>query len=362
MNIMKVMVGMSGGIDSAVTAYLLKEQGYDVKAITMLLGKGNAQLKDAKKTNYCFAPNKDEELKKVKEICEKLDIESILLDLSSNFEDTVLQNFKDEYLNGRTPNPCVWCNSKIKFKAMLEEAEKQGIEFDKFATGHYARIIKKNGRYCLYRGKDLRKDQSYFLYRLNQDQLSKVLFPLGDYVKDEVRAIDVKLGFHQEEQTESQDFYDGDYTELLNVESKEGNIVDRSGKILGKHKGLFHYTIGQRKGLGIAAERPLYVLELDTFNNEVVVGFQEQTFNNIVEAKNIVWGSRLSVKNEKLDAKIRSTGYPSKATVSSYVDENGDEVLVAKFEEPIQAATVGQSLVIYDGDEVVAGGIISSAK
>ena len=359
---MKIMVGMSGGIDSAVTAYLLKEKGYDVKAITMLLGKGNSQLKNAKKTNYCFAPNKEDELKKVKEICDKLGIESILLDLSSNFENTVLQNFKDEYLNGRTPNPCVWCNAKIKFKAMLEEAEKQGIEFDKFATGHYARIIEKNGRYCLYRGKDLRKDQSYFLYRLTQEQLSKVLFPLGDYVKDEVRAIDVELGFHKEEQTESQDFYDGDYTELLNVESKEGNIVNKEGKILGKHKGLFHYTIGQRKGLGIAADRPLYVLELNTFKNEVVVGYQEDTFNNIVEAKDIVWGSRESIDEEKLDAKIRSTGLPSKATVSTYIDTDGKQVLVAKFDEPIQAATLGQSLVIYDGDEVVAGGIISNTK
>ncbi len=356
---MKVLVGMSGGIDSAVAAYLLKEAGHDVKAITMLLGKGNEQLQGSSKTNYCFAPNKDEELKKVKEICEKLEIESILLDLSKNFTDTVLQNFKDEYLNGRTPNPCVWCNSKIKFKAMLDEARNQGIVFDKFATGHYARIIEKDGRFCLYRGKDLKKDQSYFLYRLTQEQLSQVLFPLGELIKDEVRKIDTKLGFHEEEQTESQDFYDGDYTELLNVENKEGNIVDKSGKILGKHKGLFHYTIGQRKGLGIAAPRPLYVLELNTKTNEVVVGYQESTYNKIVEATNIVWGSKPSINNEHLEAKIRSTGYPSKALVSSYVDKEGNQILKAEFDEEIQAATLGQSLVIYDGDEVVAGGIIS---
>lgn len=359
---MKVIVGMSGGIDSSVAAYLLIEQGYDVKAITMILGNSNQALNTTSKTNYCFAPNKEDELKKVKEICDKLDIESIFLDLSTNFQNTVLKNFKDEYLNGRTPNPCVWCNSKIKFKAMLDEAIKNNIEFDKFATGHYSRIIEKNNRYCLYRGKDLKKDQSYFLYRLTQEQLSKVLFPLGDLTKEEVRAIDVKLGFHKEEQTESQDFYDGDYTELLNVENKEGNIVDQEGNILGKHKGLFHYTIGQRKGLGIAAERPLYVLKLDTNKNEVVVGFQEATYNTIVEATDIVWGSREHVKNEKLEAKIRSTGYPLKALVNSYFNEEGNEVLLAEFEEPIQAATIGQSLVIYDGDEVVGGGIISSTK
>ncbi|MDC7244024.1 MAG: tRNA 2-thiouridine(34) synthase MnmA [Pleomorphochaeta sp.] len=357
---MKVLVGMSGGIDSSVTAYLLKNAGYDVKAITMLLGQGNSELKDAKKTNYCFAPNKDEEIKKVKEICEKLEIESIILDLSKDFSDTVLQNFKDEYLSGRTPNPCVWCNSKIKFKAMLDEARNSGIEFDKFATGHYARIIEKNGRFCLYRGKDLKKDQSYFLYRLTQEQLSQIIFPLGELNKDEVRAIDVELGFHKEEQTESQDFYDGDYTELLNVESKVGNIVDKDGNILGKHKGLFNYTIGQRKGLGIAAERPLYVLELDTVRNEVVVGFQEATYNNVVEAKDIVWGSRTELNKEKLQAKIRSTGYPSSVIASSYLNENGEMVLRCEFEEKIQAATLGQSLVIYDGDEIVAGGIISN--
>jgi tRNA-specific 2-thiouridylase len=359
---MKVIVGMSGGIDSAVAAYLLKEQGYDVKAITMILGKGNKTLADTKKNNYCFAPNKQEELNKVKEICEKLDMKSILLDLSTNFENTVLKNFKDEYLSGRTPNPCVWCNSKIKFKAMLEEAEKLNIEFDKFATGHYSRIIEKNNRYCLYRAKDLNKDQSYFLYRLTQEQLSRVLFPLGNLTKPEVRAIDVKLGFHKQEQTESQDFYDGDYTELLNVESKEGDIVNQDGKILGKHKGLFHYTIGQRKGLGIAADRPLYVLKLDTLKNEVVVGYQECTYNKIVEAKDIVWGSRISVDSEMLEAKIRSTGYPLKALVSTRTEENGEQVLIAEFEEPIQAATVGQSLVIYDRDELVAGGIICAAK
>ncbi len=356
---MKVLLGMSGGIDSSVSGYLLKKNGHDVTAVTMLLGQGNEQIKNAKKTNYCFAPNKEEELNKVKEVCEKLDIKSVVLDLSNEFSSTILQNFKDEYLNGRTPNPCIWCNSIIKFKAMIDEARKSGLEFDKFATGHYARIVDKNGRFCILRAKDLKKDQSYFLYRLNQEQLSQIIFPLGDLTKDEVRAIDVANGFHKEEQTESQDFYDGDYTELLNVESKEGNIVDRDGNVLGKHKGLFHYTIGQRKGLGIAAPKPLYVLELDTINNEVVVGYQEATYNKIVEAKNIVWGARCELNNEKLQAKIRSTGYPSPVIASSYIDEDGNTILSCEFEEPIQAATLGQSLVVYDGDEIVVGGIIS---
>lgn len=359
---MKILLGMSGGIDSAVSAFLLKEAGHQVSAVTMLLGQGKDQLQNARKTNYCFAPNKEEELNKVKELCEKLDIESTILDLSDTFSSTILQNFKDEYLNGRTPNPCVWCNSIIKFKAMIEAARESGLEFDKYATGHYARIVEKNGRYCLYRAKDLKKDQSYFLYRLTQEQLSQIIFPLGELTKDEVRVIDVANGFHKEEQTESQDFYDGDYTELLNVKSEEGNIVDKEGNILGKHNGLFHYTIGQRKGLGIAAPRPLYVLELNTVNNEVVVGYQESTYNKIVEAKNIVWGSRLELNNEKLQAKIRSTGYPSNVIASSYIDEDGEMVLRCEFEEAIQAATLGQSLVVYDGDEIVVGGIISKTS
>lgn len=361
---MKVLVGMSGGIDSAVTAYLMKEAGHEVQGVTMLLGNNDSsKLSNPEGKNYCFAPNKEEDLEKVDFLCKKLGIEHIIVDLSKDFENTVLQNFKDEYLNGRTPNPCVWCNVKVKFGAMIEAAKKAGLVFDKFATGHYANIIEENGRYVLKRAKDAKKDQSYFLYRLTQEQLSNTLFPLGPYTKAEIKAIDVREGFHKEEQTESQDFYDGDYTELLNVEAEPGNIVDRDGNILGKHHGLFHYTIGQRKGLGIAAPKPLYVLELNTKTNEVVVGYKDETYNVVVEAKQVVWGSYSSIDNERfMQVKIRSTGSPVEAKVSSYKDKNGEDVLVASFDVPIQAATQGQSLVIYEDDKVVAGGIISLTK
>jgi tRNA-specific 2-thiouridylase len=360
---MKVLVGMSGGIDSSVVAYLLKQKGYEVAGVTMLLGNNeSSMIANPQGTNYCFAPNKDEDIKKVKEICAKLDIPHTIVDISSTFEETVLSNFKNEYLNGRTPNPCVWCNVKVKFGAMVDAARAAGLEFDKFATGHYARILEENGRFFIKRAADQKKDQSYFLYRVNQEQLSNTLFYLGDYQKSEIRAIDVAQGFHDEEQTESQDFYGGDYTDLLGVEGVPGDIVDRDGKILGKHNGLFHYTIGQRKGLGIAAPQPLYVLELDTTKNEVIVGYKEDTYYTEVEATQVVWSKVTSLEEGLYEVKIRSTGLPIQATVSSYKNEDGEDVLKAVFDPPIQAATEGQSLVIYQDDCVMAGGIINKTK
>lgn len=360
---MKVLVGMSGGIDSAVSAYLLKQKGYEVIAVTMLLGNSeSSKIANPMGTNYCFAPNKEEELVKVKQLCKKMDIEHTIVDISSTFEETVLSNFKNEYLNGRTPNPCVWCNVKIKFGAMVDAARNAGLEFDKFATGHYASIIEENGRYFIRRAKDQKKDQSYFLYRVTQKQLASTIFPLGNYIKDDIRAIDVEQGFHEEEQSESQDFFDGDYADLLNVEAKPGNIVNKEGKILGKHNGLFHYTIGQRKGLGIAAPNPLYVLKLDTDKNEVIVGYKDETFNVEVEANQVVWQKYATLENGIYAVKIRSTGLPVKARVESYKGEDGEDRLKAIFDPPIQAATQGQSLVVYQDDDIICGGIINKTK
>jgi tRNA-specific 2-thiouridylase len=360
---MKVLVGMSGGIDSAVSAYLLKQKGYEVSAVTMLLGNGkSSKIANPLGTNYCFAPNKEEELDKVRELCKAMDIKHTIVDISSTFEDTILSNFKSEYLNGRTPNPCVWCNVKIKFGAMVDAARKAGLEFDKFATGHYSKIIEDNGRFFIRRAKDQNKDQSYFLYRLTQQQLSSTIFPLGNFNKDEIRAIDVEQGFHKEEQTESQDFFDGDYADLLNVEARPGNIVDCDGKVLGKHNGLFHYTIGQRKGLGIAAANPLYVLKLDTATNEVVVGFKDETYNVEVEANQVVWQKYTTIDDGIYAVKIRSTGSPVNAKIESFKSDDGEQHLRAIFDPPIQAATQGQSLVVYRDDDIICGGIINKTK
>jgi len=352
---MRVLVGMSGGIDSAVAAYLLKEQGHEVVGVTMTIWSNRSDLPAPRVANSCFAPDKTEDLKKIKAICSKLGIEHQTLELSDQFEQVVLHNFTTEYMGGKTPNPCVWCNSKIKFGAMVDFAREKGLQFDKFATGHYARIVEKGGRYAVSRAVDLKKDQSYFLYRLTQEQLATTLFPLGGMHKDEVRIIDEEQELHSVHEQESQDFYGGDYTDLLDVNNQEGNIVDLDGNVLGRHEGIWHYTIGQRKGLGLAAEKPLYVLALRADTNEVVVGFVEHTYQRSVTAGNLVWGLSDHLAGEvALQAKIRSTGAPAPARAR----QNEDGTVTAIFDSEVQAATLGQSLVLYDGPVILCGGII----
>jgi len=355
----KVLVGMSGGIDSSVVAYLLKEKGYDVQGITMTMWNDHIPFRGDPHKDACFSPGEVEDVEKAKEICAKLGIPHTTLDVSAVYESVVLDNFRHEYLNGRTPNPCVWCNQKIKFGALVDYAREAGIEFDYFATGHYARIEKKGDRYCLKRGVDPRKDQSYFLYRLSQKQLSGILFPLGEMEKTQTKEIDHILGFHPVEQTESQDFYSGHYSDLLDVKPTPGNIVDTEGNILGQHDGIWNYTVGQRKGLGISAPRPLYVLSLDPKRNEVVVGYEEMTANTSVTASQINWVSITSFEDGlEAQAKIRSTGNP----VPCKVFNAQDGTVKAVFSVPVKAATCGQSLVVYDGPYVLFGGIIDKVE
>ncbi len=366
---MRILVGMSGGIDSSVVALLLKEQGHDVVGVTMTIWKeDNPTAKrlleinggNAPKMNSCYSPDKQEDIAATKEICRKIGIEHVVLDCSELYERTVLRNFRDEYLDGRTPNPCVWCNALVKFGALVDFARESGLVFDRFATGHYAQVLfnPATGRYGLRRPVDLPKDQTYFLYRLSQKQLSTVMFPLGGMTKEEVRKIDVAHGFHREGMDESQDFYGGDYSDLLGVDSEKGNIVDTEGHMLGTHEGVWHYTIGQRRGLGVAASRPLYVLALRPQKNEVVVGYEEETYQQTVQADQVVWGSVPSIDaDRRVMAKIRSTGQPKEAT-ARMLDGGRLEVV---FDEPVKAATPGQSLVVYDDDVVLCGGIIEAA-
>lgn len=357
---MKVLVGLSGGVDSSVAALMLKEQGHEVIGATMSIwGKDGVYKKISEKIpvkshGACLGPSEKEDIEAAREVAKFLGIDFYVFDCAQQYEEIVLKNFKEEYLSGRTPNPCVWCNALIKFELLPNLAKANGIEFDKFATGHYARIEKdSDGQYLLKTAKDTKKDQSYFLYRLKQEQLKNILLPLGDYTKEEIRKYALQKGLKVADKPDSQDFYEGDYNELLEIEEKEGNIVDENGKILGKHKGFWNFTTGQRKGLRVSSDKPLYVLKLRKDTNEVVVGEKSSNMKSGLIANKL---NHLSVPRMPFEcqAKIRSSQIPQKVMVSYCSFDN----IKVDFENMQSAVSLGQSVVLYDYGIVLGGGII----
>jgi len=345
MNDKRVMVGMSGGVDSSVTAQLLIENGYDTAGVTLSL----CGVNDEKNSEDAAA------------VCREIGIPHYNFNLQKEFKEFVICDFISEYINGKTPNPCIECNRNIKFGKMIEIAENNG--YGKIATGHYVRITQnEEGRYLLLRAKDISKDQSYVLYMLTQQQLSHCVFPLGELTKSQVREIAQKNGFINADRPDSQDICfvpDGDYASFIEKTEgftcEKGDYTDINGAVLGQHKGVIHYTLGQRKGLGIALGKPAFVIDKNSETNRVILGDEEHLFKKEVNVTNVNFIPFDDLKEEmRVEAKLR---YRHNAQPAVIVPVSQDEVKII-FDEPQRAPSPGQAAVFYSGDIVVGGGTI----
>ena len=349
----RVVVAMSGGVDSSVASALLKDRGFEVIGITMQMWEHpgfteHSRMEDARR------------------VAKKLGIPHHVVDLRDVFEERIIANFCSEYQQGRTPNPCIRCNQYIKFDCLLKKAGE--LDADYVATGHYARIEydRSNNRYLLKKGIDVQKDQSYFLYTMTQLQLKSTLMPLGSFAKKRVRQMAEELALPAAGKSESQEVCfvpDNDYGEFLKEYTSEsispGPIMNREGKVIGEHRGIIFYTVGQRKGIGVSGREPLYVIAIDGGKNTIVVGKREEVYSNRLRAvsMNCIAMERLR-EPLKVNAMVRYSHEPSDAVVSPL---DGEGVRV-EFSEPQWAITPGQAVVFYDGDVLVGGGKISEVE
>lgn len=354
-----VVVGMSGGVDSSVTAYLLKEQGYDVVGVTMQIWQDEEQAVQEENGGCCGLSAVDD----ARRVASDLGIPYYVMNFKKEFKENVIDYFVDEYLHGRTPNPCIACNRYVKWESLLTRSLAIGADY--IATGHYARIERlENGRYALRRSSTLAKDQTYALYNLTQEQLKRTLMPVGEYSKDEVRTIAEKIGLRVANKPDSQDICfvpDGDYASYIEenagVKIPEGDFVTADGRLLGRHKGITHYTVGQRKGLGLALGYPAFVLEIRPGTNEVVIGTGEDSMTYTLRANKLNFMSVEDLPEPKrVFAKIR---YNHKGAWCTVEKTREDEILCT-FEEQQRAVTPGQAVVLYDGEYVLGGGTVLS--
>jgi hypothetical protein len=354
----RVVVAMSGGVDSSLAAALLLEQGYDVVGVTMRLSNENRDV-DAENDRSCCSLSSVDDARRVADV---LGIRHYVMDFTVPFQTSVIDYFLDEYLLGRTPNPCIACNRYIKFEGLLHKSAELGASY--VATGHYARIDFDGINYRLRKGKDFDKDQSYVLYHLNQETLAHVLLPLGDFDKGTTRRMAEEYGLPVAHKAESQeicfvprDDYKSYMREKRPGQFVPGEIVDRTGKVLGRHDGISFYTIGQRRGLGIAASEPLYVTALDAAQNRVVVGTAKEVFARELTASDLSRTMRDVFDVERtVHAKIRYGKREAQAVMTPLAEGR----LQVRFTEPQRAVTPGQSIVFYEGDVVLGGGIIDA--
>lgn len=353
----RVAVAMSGGVDSSLVAALLLKQGYEVMGLTFRMWP-----KDECGASFGRACCNLEAITRARAVAEDLGIPYYVFDFSEEFKKQVIDYFCEEYLKGYTPNPCVMCNEKIKFGLLHEKAQALGT--DLIATGHYAKVDfdKDNSRYLLKEGSDKEKDQSYFLFSLSQDQLMHAIFPLAEYTKDKTRAAAKKLKLKTFDTESSQDICfirDLNYAEYIKSKTKgqikEGDIVDTNGKVVGRHKGILFYTIGQRRGLGIAHKEPLYVVAIDRELNRIIVGTKKDVLKKSLVANGLNWVAVTGIdKPVRVKAKIRYNHKKQDATVAPI----GVTEVRVDFDSPQEAPTPGQAVVFYDGDVVVGGGWI----
>ncbi len=348
----KAIIAMSGGVDSSVAAYFMKKKGFECIGATMRLY--NSEEADDFENTCCSLSDVED----ARAVATKLGMPFYVFNFTDEFREKVIENFVSTYEKGATPNPCIECNRYLKFDKLITRMKE--LSFDYVVTGHYARTEEREGRFYLKKGRDLSKDQSYVLYSLTQEQLAHILFPLGEYSKSEIREIAENEGFVNAKKHDSQDICfvpDGDYASFIEsykgIKYPKGNFVDKNGNVLGTHNGIIRYTIGQRKGLGIAAGFPVYVVKKDIEKNEVVLGSEKELLESSLEAENFNW------IYEKPDGKIRckaKTRYNMKE-VDCVAYCIGDKVRV-EFDNPVRALTSGQAVVLYDGDYVIGGGTI----